>query len=118
VFVGGKPFQLSLLFARKARAYLSETPFKCSTHGQALTSTKWPAMNKRSSLLINCGCNCFITLGQGEDGMSGNSSPLVPLEQMLDRSELDLQKDQVEKSSKTLMNEMYKLLEIMAQELF
>jgi hypothetical protein len=47
--------------------------------------------------------NCFITLGQGEDGMSGNSSPLVPLEQMLDRSELDLQKDQVEKSSKSFI---------------
>jgi hypothetical protein len=31
VFVPGKPFQPSLMFAGKAGAYPSETPFRCST---------------------------------------------------------------------------------------
>ncbi len=33
VFVPGKPFQPSLMFADKARAYPSEAPFRCSTLG-------------------------------------------------------------------------------------
>ncbi len=32
----GKPFQASLVFADKARAYLSEAPFRCSTLGTFL----------------------------------------------------------------------------------
>jgi hypothetical protein len=32
-FVPGKPFQPGLGFARKARAYPSEAPFRCSTLG-------------------------------------------------------------------------------------
>ncbi len=35
VLVHGKPFQPSLMFAGKARAYPSEAPFRCSTLGQA-----------------------------------------------------------------------------------
>jgi hypothetical protein len=31
VFVLAKPFQPSPMFAGKAKAYLSEAPFKCST---------------------------------------------------------------------------------------
>ncbi len=33
VFVPGKPFKPSLMFAGKARAYLSEAPSRCSTLG-------------------------------------------------------------------------------------
>ncbi len=33
VFVSGKPFQPSLMFVVKARAYPREAPFKCSTLG-------------------------------------------------------------------------------------
>jgi hypothetical protein len=33
--VPGKPFKPNLIFAGKARAYPSETPFRCSTLGQA-----------------------------------------------------------------------------------
>jgi hypothetical protein len=33
VFVPDKPFQPSLMFADKARAYLSDGPFRCSTLG-------------------------------------------------------------------------------------
>jgi hypothetical protein len=35
MFVLGKPFQLSLIFACKAKAYPSEAPFRCSTLGLA-----------------------------------------------------------------------------------
>jgi hypothetical protein len=35
VVVLGKPFQLILVFVGKAGAYPSETPFRCSTQGQA-----------------------------------------------------------------------------------
>ena len=31
MFIIGKPFQLSLIFVRKAGAYPSETPLSCST---------------------------------------------------------------------------------------
>ncbi len=42
-FVPGKPFQPSLIFEGKARAYQNEAPFKCSTLGQApcLTHKHW-----------------------------------------------------------------------------
>jgi len=33
VFVPGKPFKPSLIFAGKAGAYPSEAPFRCSTLG-------------------------------------------------------------------------------------
>jgi hypothetical protein len=33
VFVPGKPFQPSLMSSRKARTYLSKSPFRCSTIG-------------------------------------------------------------------------------------
>ncbi len=33
VFVPGKPFQPSLMFAGKAKAYLNEAHFRCSTLG-------------------------------------------------------------------------------------
>ncbi len=33
VFVTGKPFKPSLMFAGKAGAYLIEAPFRCSTLG-------------------------------------------------------------------------------------
>jgi hypothetical protein len=35
VYDPGKPFQFSLMFAGKARAYPSEAPFRCSTLGYA-----------------------------------------------------------------------------------
>jgi hypothetical protein len=35
VFVPGRPFWLSLMFVSKVRAYLSETPFSCSTLREA-----------------------------------------------------------------------------------
>jgi len=35
VFVSGKPFQPSLMFADKARVYPSEAPFRCSALGWA-----------------------------------------------------------------------------------
>ncbi len=35
VFVPGKPFQPSLMFAGKTGVYLSEAPFRCSNIGQA-----------------------------------------------------------------------------------
>jgi hypothetical protein len=32
-FVPGKPFQPSLMFVGRARAYTSDTPFRCSSQG-------------------------------------------------------------------------------------
>jgi hypothetical protein len=54
--VPGKPFQCSLMFASKAEAYLSETPFLCSTRvGCGLTCKHYArlerlARDKNSSL--------------------------------------------------------------------
>ncbi len=36
MFVLGRPFQLSIMFANKAGVYPSVTPFRCSTLGKAL----------------------------------------------------------------------------------
>ncbi len=44
VFVPGKPFQPSLLFAGNSGAYPSEAPFRCSTIGQA------PSLSHRNRL--------------------------------------------------------------------
>jgi hypothetical protein len=40
MFILDSPFQSSLMFASKARAYLSEEPFRCSTLGQAFGLTR------------------------------------------------------------------------------
>jgi hypothetical protein len=40
MFVLGRPFQPSLMFASKAVAHLSEEPFRCSTLGQAFGLTR------------------------------------------------------------------------------
>ncbi len=67
MFVPGKPFQPSLMFAGKARAYPIEAHFRCYTVGQVPgLSHKHPtrlerlARDKHSSLLqksVNCGVN-------------------------------------------------------------
>ncbi len=73
MFVPGKPFQPSLVFAGKNGAYPSEAPFSCSTLGYTpdlthkhLTRLERLASDKHSSLLqksVNYGCNKFYDTG-------------------------------------------------------
>ncbi len=72
MFVPGKPFQPSIMFAIKAGAYMNESPFRCSTLGYApglthkhLTRLERVAKNKHSSLLqksVNYDRKIFIGL--------------------------------------------------------
>ena len=71
MFVPGKPFQPSLMNADKAKAYLSEAPFRCSTPGLTCnhyTRLEKLARDKHSSLLqksVIYRQKSFITLGPG-----------------------------------------------------
>jgi hypothetical protein len=73
MFVPGKPFQPSLMFAGKARSYPGEAPFRCSNLGKApglthkhKTRLEWLARDKHSSLLrtsVNYGRNKLYSTG-------------------------------------------------------
>ncbi len=73
MFVHGKLFQLSIIFASKARAYLSGVSFRHSTLGWApgffckhLTRPERPERDKHSSLLqtfVNDGRKKFYKIG-------------------------------------------------------
>jgi hypothetical protein len=73
VFAHGKPFQDSIVFASKAGAYPSETPFRCSTLGQTpglahkqYTMLKRPYRDKHITwTFVNYGCKSLITVGLG-----------------------------------------------------
>ncbi len=73
MFVPGKPFQHSLVFAGKAETYPSDAPLKCSTLGSApglthkyKTRLERLARDKHSSLLrksVNYGSKKFYSTG-------------------------------------------------------
>ena len=55
MFVPGKPFQPSLIFAGKAGAYPSEAPCRCSTLG-------WGELTLQHYLSPNLACNSMSIL--------------------------------------------------------
>ncbi len=79
MFVTGKLFQPSLMFAGKAEAYLSEVTLRCSTLGETpgfthkhQTRLEKLARDKYTTLLqtfINYGQKSFITFGPGSQLM-------------------------------------------------
>ena len=83
MFVPGKPFQPSLVFVGKARAYLSEAPFKWSTLGKApgltrkhLTRLERLARDKCCSFLrkvITSGRKKFYNIGRRSRRWSSGS---------------------------------------------
>jgi len=66
MFVPGKPFQPSLMFASKAGAYPNEAPFRCSTLGWAFTTVKSFIVQSwsLSSIFYMCNLKQGILMGK------------------------------------------------------
>ncbi len=84
MFVPGRPFQLRLIFESKSRTYLSETPFGCSTIGQAPALThkhqsrlKEPARNTHSSLFVNYGRKKLYNIGPRTEVLNCKTHQLI-----------------------------------------